>query len=396
MNFFSRIFSHVKKEELVLVIDVGSSSVGGALFWAQGSGVPEIIFSIREPIALEKEINPERVLSLPAKALEILAGKIAGRGLGAPKKIFCVLSSPWYASQTRTISMQKNTPFVFNSKLADSLIAKEIGLFEEEHLKKYIEGGSKIVAIELKNMKTTLNGYTTPEPFNKKTKELEMIMFISMSGEQVLQKIEKTIMRHFYFRAIKFSSFTMASFAVVRDMCMRSNSEDFLLVDIGGETTEISMVKKNLLCESVSYPMGHNFMIRSIASTLGSGLDEAKSLFFLYKDGHAEEKLKEKIEPMINDLKTEWLKKFQTSLANLSNDISIPATIFITIDKEYEDFFAEIIKTEQFNQYTLTEAKFQIVFLNTEILHGIASFENDTIRDTFLIINAIYINRFVN
>ena len=60
-----------------------------------------------------------------------------------------------------------------------------------------------------------------------------------------------------------------------------------------------------------------------------------------------------------------------------------------------EPFFAEIIKTEQFNQYTLTESKFQIIFLNTEALHAVALFENTTIRDTFLIIDAVYINRFL-
>ena len=83
-------------------------------------------------------------------------------------------------------------------------------------------------------------------------------------------------------------------------------------------------------------------------------------------------------------------------MANLSNDISIPATIFITIDKKFADFFAEIIKNEQFNQYTLTESKFKIIFLNTEALHGTAVFENDVIRDPFLIIDTIYINRFLN
>ncbi|MBY0376483.1 hypothetical protein K2P96_00730, partial [Patescibacteria group bacterium] len=127
MSVFSGLFSKSKKkEEIVMVFDVGSSSVGGALFKVQESGVPRIILSLREPIVLEAELNEDRFLAQTAKALEILAGKIATKGIGAPKKIFCVLSSPWYASQTRTISMQKNTPFVFNNKLADSLIQKEI------------------------------------------------------------------------------------------------------------------------------------------------------------------------------------------------------------------------------------------------------------------------------
>ena len=36
-------------------------------------------------------------------------------GIGSPSKISCVLSSSWYASQTRTIKLEKNTPFLFTS-----------------------------------------------------------------------------------------------------------------------------------------------------------------------------------------------------------------------------------------------------------------------------------------
>ena len=48
-----------KKEESSLVFDVGSASVGGALFYAQASGAPQIVYSIREPIVLEEK--PDRV-----------------------------------------------------------------------------------------------------------------------------------------------------------------------------------------------------------------------------------------------------------------------------------------------------------------------------------------------
>ena len=132
------IFSGTReKNELVLVFDIGSSSVGGALFWAQKSGIPKIIFSAKEPIPLEENIDVDRFLLLTIKSLEAVLNKIHKAGLGAPEKIFCVLSSPWYISEARIINLKKNTPFIFTEKLADDLIQKEIKLFEEEHLIKY-------------------------------------------------------------------------------------------------------------------------------------------------------------------------------------------------------------------------------------------------------------------
>ncbi len=388
------IFSKTKeKDELVLVFDVGSSSVGGALFWMQQSGIPKIVFSVREPIVLEKKINIDRFLLFTTKSLNIVASQIHQAGLGAPSKIFCVLSSPWYVSQTRVISLEKNTPFVFTSKLADELIKKETSLFEDEYSAKYLHAGNSVRSIELKNIKTMLNGYETAKPLNQKTKQLEMTIFVSISPEQVLGKIEETIKKHFNFKQIKFSSFVLASFAVVRDMSM--HQDNFLLIDIGGEVTDIAMVKKNILRESISFPVGRNFMIRGATSALDCTFAEAQSFISLFQNGHAADTTKKKLQPIIDKLKTEWLKKFQESLANISNDVSIPATIYMTVDPDLADFFSQIIKNEQLNQYTLTDSKFQVVFLNTAVFHGVATFEENIIRDPFLIIDSIYINRFL-
>lgn len=390
MGIFS---SNKNKEKLVAVFNLGSSSVGGVLFLMQNGGVPKIVYSVRELIDPKEEVDAENFFFLMLKVLDRVANNIAESSFGAPEEIYCVLASPWYVSQNRIIKLEKNTPFIFNNKLADSLIQKELKLFEEEHLEKYANSGNKVRVLEMKNIKVLLNGYEVENPNDKKAKKLEMMLFISMSGDDILSSIESVFFRHFHQRIIKFSSFLMASFAVVRSMYEKQN--DFLLIDIGGEVTDISMVKNNILRESVSYPIGINFILRNIALSLKCSIEEAKSMFSLYKDGHADQKTKESFDPIIGIIKTEWLKKFQASVANLSNDISIPATLFITIEREYADFFSDIIKTEQFNQYTLTESKFKINFLNAEALHGFINFTKETADDTCLVVDALYINTFL-
>jgi len=121
------------------------------------------------------------------------------------------------------------------------LVAKEISLFEEEHFKKHENGNSLNRTIELKNIKTVLNGYETAKPLNQKAKELEITIFISTSGEQILKKIEDTIGKHFHFAKVEYSSFLLASFAVVRDVYLRQ--EDFLL---GQEVERLKAERKKL------------------------------------------------------------------------------------------------------------------------------------------------------
>ena len=155
------------------------------------------------------------------------------------------------------------------------------------------------------------------------------------------------------------------------------------------------MVKKDILRSSASFPLGSNFLIRGMSSELKCSLDEAKSYLSIFKDGHAEKDTHEKIEAVIKKLKATWLLKFQESLVNISHDISIPSTIFLTTDKDLSEFWTETIKAEQYNQYTLTESKFNVVFLGVNALHGVVNFQENTNRDPLLIIEAIYINHFL-
>ena len=156
------------------------------------------------------------------------------------------------------------------------------------------------------------------------------------------------------------------------------------------------MTKKDILRESISFPCGINFIIRGLSREMVCSLDEAQSLLSLYRDGHAAPNVAKKIEDVVNRLKTQWLQKFQESLANLSNDISVPANIFMRVEQEWANLFGELIKKEQFNQYTLAEDKFKITPLNTETLHGLASFGDNVLRDPALIIGSVYINRHLN
>ena len=123
MNIFSPF---KKKDELVLVFDIGSSSIGGSLFFMQSTGVPKIIYTIREPIVLEQEVKLDTYLENTIKSLNVVAGKISTKGLGAPKKIYCILAPLWITSETRIIRYKKDEPFIFNSKLANHLTDKKL------------------------------------------------------------------------------------------------------------------------------------------------------------------------------------------------------------------------------------------------------------------------------
>ncbi len=191
-------------------------------------------------------------------------------------------------------------------------------------------------------MSVKLNGYNVKNPVGKKTKDLEMPIFVSLSEEIFIKEVERVINASFHFKSIKFSSFLMSSFAVARDMFI--NQDKFLLINIGGEITDISMIKKDILKDNASFPMGVNFLIRGLVKDLKVDSKEARSLLHLYKDDHATLNTNQKLSQVIEPLKKTWLKNFQETLNNLSHDISIPSTVFITVDQNLAEFFSQIIR----------------------------------------------------
>lgn len=388
-----KLFSKNKnKEDIVLLFDIGSASLGAAFVLRRHDELPKILFSFRENITIEKDFDFDRFLASTIKSLDIVVDKVFSEKKFVPEKVFCVLSSPWYASQTRNIKLSKDKDFIFTEKLLNDLSKQEINLFEEENLSKYLHDNNKVRLIEFKNMKTMLNGYFSISPFGKKARDINITSFISASPEEILSKIENSINRHFNNKKISFLSFSMASFMATRDVF--NHEEDFLLIDIGGEITDISMIKKDVLTTSISFPIGSNLLIKQISEDLHCSINEAISFLSLYLDGHAGKSTDKDISKVLDSFKKDWISKFQESLFSFSTDISIPSNIFLSVDENIGIFFKEAIKDEKFNQYSFTESKFNIVILNTDILHNFIKLENGVLHDSFLSIESIYINRF--
>ncbi|MFA6397291.1 MAG: hypothetical protein WDK96_00395 [Candidatus Paceibacterota bacterium] len=387
------IFSSSKTTgELAAIFDIGSGSVSGSLVLLSknNSTKPDIIFFEEERISTKRNFDLKNFELEMLKSLSNIALSMQKSRLGNPKKIFCFLASPWCVSQTRIIKMERNLPFTFTNKLASDLIEKEDKIFESSQLNKYKDFGEKMRVIESNNMQVSLNGYQTTNPVNQKAKELEMKIFVTISPEILLKSIENKIQTVFN-SPIKFFSFILSSFVLTRDIF--ADNKDFLLVDVAGEITDISIIKDDALLESLSFPFGKNNFIRKIATALNKGEEETMSLLNICRDNVADDIINNKMQIEIDKAKKEWLDYFQGSLVELSNNFSIPKNIFITIDNDICSHFESAIKNEEFNQYMLTENKFNVIVLKTSIFSSFCNFKEDVKRNQFLMLESIFVNR---
>lgn len=388
-----KLFSAHKGNELVLLLDIGSASVGGALvsFSSDSTIKPVTVFATRSELVFQEDLNFESFLSLMLSSLTEVITRIHDARVGAPQSIHCFLAAPWYASQSRIITLSKETPFVFTKKLADELIGKEVISFENEYARKYTSLGQKVRTLEKKIVRVMLNGYHTHEPIGLKAKELSMNLYVSISPESILHAIEEAIQKQFHISKINYSSFSFVSFITTRDMFIHENS--FLVVDIGGEISEVSVIKNDMLMESISFPYGKNTLLRKISKGMGKSGSEALSLFKMHEDSKLEASIATVVSRILNEAQSEWLKLFGTALSDIAKETTIPDIVFVTADRDAITWFSHVLESEEFHQYTTTERQFRIIPLNSQALSDRIDFKQNVLRDPFLMLETIFMTR---
>ena len=383
----SFLFGNKNKSELTAILDIGSGRVGGALVQISGADKPRILFTTQKNISADHGLNIDKFTSAMQKSLREVLADLEGAKLGKVAKAVCFLSSPWYASQTRDIRYTRNAPFVFTQKLLDELIQKEIKLFEGDHLQKYHDDAEPRI-IESKITQILLHGYKTEDPFGKKVSEIDISAYISISPEKLLAIIERDIFRAFHVSKVHFATFLLSSYAVARDIF--PEKENFILIDVGSELTDIAIVKNDMLAESMSFPRGANFILRKVAEGLGKSMAESSSLLNMCLDEKLGVGDQEKVAKHLQMAKKEWLSMFQKSLGEMASDLLVPENIFLITDKPMASCFIEAINKEEFSQYALSEKKFEITSLTEPLLHNFCTFEPEAGRDRFLILEAIF------
>lgn len=388
------LFSSSKKKKTIVVLDIGSASVGGAVVSLESGKKPHILMSTREDMVFQRDLNLERLLSSMLSALEKVLHTLRKTSpKPSPSRFFCILSSPWYKSVTKIIRSQKDAPFTVTKKMLDELVEKDASLFRAE-----IETSQKtkepVEPIDTHIIQIKLNGYETSDPLGKEAHAMELALFIGLSSSQTIEAIRSKVARVFHYGNISFSAFSLAAFSTSRDIF--TDKKNFLFLDISGEITDIAMVKDNVILETVSFPLGRNFLFRRLASSMNATPDEAISLFRMARGGKSDETTQARTEKALSEARKEWLASFSRILANLAKGNVIPSTVFFTADQDISSWFSEAMREEEFGQFTLTDEMFNVAFLGGEMLEKFCSVGSGVPKDPFIMLEAIFAEKHPN
>ncbi len=399
------LFSKSKiKNGVVVIIDIGTASIGGGLVLLDEGKKPKMLYNIRKPITIQRKVNEKKLIEAMTRSLNQVLEDLDKEGLKhlnflklknkEIKEIFVFLASPWYVSQTRVIKTKNKNDFVVSKKLLEEIVLEEKEKFIQYELEQNAEiygDRESVEIIDNKIIQTKLNGYKIDNPEKYKTKDLEMSIFVAISPKYVVDQIKNLISEKFLSKKIHTHSFSLASFLSIRDLF--KNEEDFLFLDMGGEVTDVSFVKNGVLQEVYSFPIGRNFFIKEIMKILNSTHDIAISTLKMF----GEEKLETpdifKLEKVIKKANKKWSKELEKAMLKLSHGGLSPRNIYLMADNEMVNILNKAIKEAEFTDLVFpdyNEAS-NVISLDSSKMKEFCGCSGDI--DIFLEIETVFINR---
>ncbi len=378
MSFF---FSKENKEEIVALFDIGSGSVGGAMIVTSPQNKPIILFSARIPFKVNGSWSIFDVSQNMLRALDQVALLIQKGSHEVPDKVYAVLSSPWAHASFRVLKRKHKESFVFTQKYAKDLIEEEIKDFMKEE-SDYNE------LIDRRTVNVLLNGFSVENPNGKRVKEVEIDLFLSLAIGDVVESIENVIMKT-YKRNIKFTSQMFSDFVVVRDIF--DKLDDFIIINVDEETTEVSIMINDLLSGAVFFPFGSDTMLRAVAKKLAKSEGETKSILKMRNMGHLGDHYDRRVEQAIQEAGLEWIGHLKKVLRGFVSDLHIPRNIYIITDGSVSEQFFQLLDKKFFPEFTTTENSFNVIIGDSRVLHEFCSFSKDSKSDSNLTMQSIFI-----
>lgn len=386
MNIFAR--EKNKDVRTIGVLDIGSASVGGALVRYSEQERPEILWSTCVAVSVPDIADADHLQSMIVRATTDVAQQLAVSCAAQPEEIIVTMSAPWVASQTRLLHQHKSEKFVFTKELADELIAREINRYHDGKIKEWADFVEDHELLEHKTMRVRLNGYVVSEPVGKRVTSVDIASFMSIIEKSLMHRIQAAIGRVFHSH-ISIHSFIFASYATIKQAF--HNNDDAVIVDLGGEITEIGIIRNDVLMQTLSFPFGRNAFLRHVSLGLNTTQQEARSIMRMYRDGALSEQRLYEVEPIIKRAGDIWLERFKEVLNDVAETSLIPDMLFLHADEEMMSFMTQLIESEDTHQYISSHRPFSVVPMDLTALKGYV-IDQQMKHDPFLVVAALFAN----
>ncbi|KKU68134.1 MAG: hypothetical protein UX89_C0007G0030 [Parcubacteria group bacterium GW2011_GWA2_47_16] len=389
------LFSKTPEMKVGVVLDIGSKSVAGAVFIPSPSGKPRILYATREKLFFRKNITGGELSSSMIKALDLILFHLNKYGVEHLRRtgirytvesVDAVVSSPWNASETKVLTLKFSQRSLITEAVIEELISSEEKSFEKRFEGTAVEELTHEL-LERKILEMRLNGYPTGKPYGKWASELEIRMFSSIISSSTLQKMKKLIAKSFSEVVPRFHTFSAVAFTSLRDLF--PEIQNFLIVQVGGEVSDIAIIKRGVITEVASAPCGHNSLIRAFGKICENHPEcTLEGLIKIHGEVGIQTTEQKKVEVAVAETKAVWLDHFNTAISNFSEETFLPKVVFLLEERPYTSLFEVFLKEAESSQFTATAEPFVINTIDESMASTFAEFDKNVLPDEVLALEA--------
>jgi hypothetical protein len=343
MGFFSRTAAST---ETILVVDIGSGSVGLALVVSRdGEAQPEILWTHREYSLIKevasatwslREINTAIInafLKFNTDGLRVLTAHPEKLSI---ETLQLTISAPWTYTITKTINYSEATPFTVTDSLVEELADTANKKAMEAALEHSMLTSSGLVTIETKTIGIMANEYILESFDDVKTTELSLMELTAMTHQRIIETIEevrgkimpRATLRTHSFMAI-FYDFMRRSFPDTTECCM---------IDVTSEATEIGIIRDNILRHTTHAAEGAYTLAREIAALSKIPKEEAYA-YLRGGEAFVLQKLSDAKQAELAVIIETYEEKIADLLRQTGDTLAVPKTIYLHCDADSEAFF---------------------------------------------------------
>ncbi len=399
MSFLS--FLDKDAEELSILLDIGNGSINGALAKFSKNKLPKFVFTAEVPFTIKDEMKASELASEMRILLDLILNHIIKQGLQNTDQsnlkitqVLITFSSPWFALKTKHITLNQPTPFLITKDFLEDIIQKEEEALESEIFGENPNTGTKsFEIIEKSIVHTKINGYPLSDSYGKKTKNFEAYMCLSVINKSTIEKIHDIILKnsHIPSSSVLIHTFPIASFIVIRDIF--SSNSDFIIMDITGEVTDITLVQDDVVIKSISMPSGRNFLIRQIAKGLGLSIEIAQSTIAMYSAKKLDDDTIEKFEAILVNVEREWAIYLASALEELSPLKTPPSTVYLTSDSDFAPIYKEFLSFSKTDSTAEFRKNINLIHIKDETFSSFYEKNTGVKVNEFIAILAIFYNK---
>ncbi len=381
------------------VLDINTTSVDGAIIEVFRDAVnicPKIISSSTNTLEIPDNLDPTRFLEHTLEniknAMEALVRDPNGPGVkGMPSTWVCFLAAPFYVSQSRLIKTEKEKSFTVSEKMIKDIVAGEMAKFKgagHDIFPGVTSDDHEIINSSVMEIK--LNGYDDLKNiYQKNVNTLDLSLYLSASATDILKRFKETISSVLRVKKISFYPFAFSLFSTFRDLTSTIN-DSTVIVDIDGETTEITLVERDSLLENFSFPVGTNSLVRKVATEMGTVKEEAYSSLKMLAAGKRNMALVDKLPQVVERELSFWTAKFFRSIDE-SLDHFLPTNrLLVTGNPLLTPLYLERLRRPVAENLIIGDKNFEVNYFQDKVVSEICEFDVSKKPTTRLMVEAIF------